>query len=91
MVERGYGGPKVAIFDGQNTLLYESPDTEACGDLSLKHIIVSLRRVQQKSNEFLTKLVHEQSSQNMCNSETVAEDEGKHEMKIISCQLVCRV
>jgi hypothetical protein len=79
-----YGCPKVAISDGQSTFLYESPDTKACGDLSLKHIISSLRRVQQKTNEFPTKLVHEQCSHNMYKRENVAEVKGKYKMQIFS-------
>lgn len=91
MAERGYGGPKVEIFDSQGTLLNESTGATPFRDLSLKHIIESLRLVQKETNEFLTKLVHEQTSQNMSKSETVGVEEGKQEMKVISCLLICRV
>jgi hypothetical protein len=92
MAEKGYGGPKVAIFDCQGTLLNESTDAKAFGDLSLKRIIDSLRIVQKETNEFLTKLVHEQTSQNMSKSVTVAVEEGKQrdENNFLPDNMSCR-
>lgn len=81
MAEGGYGGPKVTIFDSQGTLLNESTCEKAFGDLSLKYIIDSLRIVQQETNEFLTKLVHEQTSQGISKLESIGVEEGKQEIK----------
>ncbi|XP_021918238.1 uncharacterized protein LOC110829130 isoform X2 [Zootermopsis nevadensis] len=75
MAEGGYGGPKVTIFDSQGTLLNESTCEKAFGDLSLKYIIDSLRIVQQETNEFLTKLVHEQTSQGISKLESIGVEE----------------
>jgi hypothetical protein len=75
------GVPKVAIFDSRSVLIHESAGT-AFGDRSLKHIIDSLRTVQRETNEFLTKLVNEQASQNAGKNETAAVNKGKKETKI---------
>jgi hypothetical protein len=78
MVERGYDNPKVAIFGSDGVLLYESTEPKLFGERSLKHIIDTLRVVQRESNEFLTSLVNEQSSQRT-DKNAVIMDKGKHE------------
>jgi hypothetical protein len=86
--ERRERGPRVAIFDSSRVLLHESAGTEF-GDRSLKHIINTLRTVQRETNEFLTKLLNEQTSKNAGKNESSAEDKGKIEIKIFSRQLCC--
>ncbi|XP_023710085.1 uncharacterized protein LOC111865887 [Cryptotermes secundus] len=66
-------GPSVAIFDSHRELLHESAPT-AFGDRSLKSTINTLRTMQRETNEFLTKLVNEQTSQDAGKKESAAED-----------------
>lgn len=73
MSETSDCGPRVAIFDNRGVLLHESAGT-AFGDRSLKHIINTLRTVQRETNEFLTKLVNKQTSQNAGKNESATED-----------------
>jgi hypothetical protein len=81
MGEKSNCGPRVAIFDSRNVLLHESTGT-AFVDRSLKHIINALRTVQRDINEFLTKLVNEQTFHSAGKNEGAAVDTGKKETKI---------
>jgi hypothetical protein len=74
-------GLRVAICDSRSVLLHESTGP-AFGDRSLNHIINSLRKIQREVNEFLTKLVNEQTSHIAGKNESAAVDKGKNETKI---------
>jgi hypothetical protein len=91
MTDTSNGGPRIAIFDSRRVLLHQSVGA-AFGDRSLKHIINTLRTVQRETNEFLTKLVNEQTSQpsqNAAKNESATEDKGKKQTKIIFSRPLC--
>jgi hypothetical protein len=89
MGERINCGPRVAIFDSRSVLLHESTGT-TFGDGSLKHVINTLRVVQREVNEFLTKLVNEQTLNSAGKNESAAVDTGKKkETKITFSRPLC--
>jgi hypothetical protein len=80
MGERINCSPRVAIFDSRSVLLHEWTGT-TFGDGSLKHIINTLREVQREINEFLTKLVNEQTFNSAGKNESAAVNTGKKREK----------
>jgi hypothetical protein len=81
-------GPSVAIFDSRRVVLHESAGTPI-GDRSLKHIINTLKTVQRETNEFLTKLVNERTSQDAGKNERAAEDKGTKKRQIFRSRTLC--
>ncbi|KAJ4435129.1 hypothetical protein ANN_23705 [Periplaneta americana] len=77
----GYDVPKVVISNNSGVKLCESINKKPCGHQNLKHIIVSLKIIQEDSNAFLTKLVQEQTPAGKTgeSNEDIADDDNEEQ------------